>query len=104
MKDTFAKLDFSDKKCLTYSQFTAGYIQNSGVLNENKIKSAFRVWDIDQDGVVSAKDFQSFVEWELPMLKDTHFFQLCLNEVKANPDVRSDDSVQHLKVHGDGTF
>lgn len=93
LKNIFSQLDYLEKKSLTYSEFIAGYILSPGVLSEDKIKASFRVWDIDKDGIVSPDDFKNFVEWELPMLKDSKFFLACLQEVKADPSVINDDSV-----------
>ena len=87
LRSTFDKLDFFEKRLLSYSQFCAGCISSDGYLNEDKIKSTFRIWDLDRDGVISAKDFSSFLGNEFPHYKDTKFFQAALQEVKAIPSV-----------------
>ena len=87
LKATFDKLDFFDKRALSYSQFSAGCISSDGFLNEDKIKSTFNIWDLDKDGVISTKDFGSFLGNEFPQYKDSKFFLALLQEVKAIPSV-----------------
>lgn len=83
LKTTFDKLDFFEKRSLSYCQFSAGCISSDGYLNEDKIKSTFRIWDLDKDGVISLKDFSSFLGNEFPHYKDTKYFLALLQEVKA---------------------
>jgi len=85
MKDLFVKLDFADKKAISYSQFVAATIQSDGLLTEDKIKAAFRVWDLDKDGVISPQDFDSFGRNEMPIFKDSKLFVACLEEIKSSP-------------------
>lgn len=87
LKTTFDKLDFFDKRALAYSQFCAGCISSEGYLNEDKLKSIFKVWDLDRDGVISVKDFSTFLGNEFPQYKETKFFLAILQEIKAIPSV-----------------
>lgn len=87
MKEIFVKLDYNEKKSLSYTQFIAGYIQTDSILNEDKVKSAFRIWDLDNDGVISPKEFQCFIENEFPMLKESKFLNTCIEEIKSIPEV-----------------
>ena len=87
LRQIFAKIDFYQKQTLAYGQFVAGCIHAEGIITEEKLKAAFLIWDIDQDGKISVSDVEQYLGNMFPELATTLFFTTFLGEVREIPEV-----------------
>ena len=60
-KKLFEKMDFNNNGTIDYSEFLITYLDPAKVINEERLKEVFNMFDIDKSGAITVDEIKKLL-------------------------------------------